>query len=278
MSAVLLALASSLAWGCADFWGGTLTRRAAALAVAAVSQAAGLVGLVVVWAAVGEPLEWRALWIGAIGGLGGGFGLACFYKALAIGTMSIVSPVAACGAALPLVAALAAGERPALVALAGAPVALAGAVLCSVQEHGSGVAQRRRAVLLASATAIGFGVFLWLLGVAGENGSPFSALLGARAGSLSLLLGVHLALRRVPQVPRALLLPVVAVGLLDTFANGLFATAAGLGLLSIVAVLGSLYPVATLALARVLHGERISKVQQGGVAVALLGVALVSAG
>ena len=278
MAAIFLALSSSLLWGIADFWGGTITRRIAVLAVATVSQAIGFAGLLALWAAIGEAPDGRAIWIGAVGGLGGGFGLACFYKALAIGTMSIVSPIAACGAALPLVVALATGERPAVIALAGAPIALAGAVLASLQEHGAGPGDRRQAVLLAVATALGFGVFLYLLGLAGNGGSTFSALFGARLGSLALLGGALVVLRRSPVIPRGSIAAVAGVGLIDVAANGLFVAASARGLLAIVAVLGSLYPVVTVVLAHVVHGERITRVQVAGVTVALVGVALVSAG
>lgn len=278
MAAVALALASSLVWGTADFWGGTLTKRLAALSVAALSQVAGFAGLLVVWAVVGEAPDGRALWLGALGGLGGGIGLACFYKALAIGTMSIVSPISACGAALPLAIALASGERPPLLALVGAPIALAGAVLASVEEHGAGPGGRRQALLLAGATAVGFGVFIYLLGLAGQGGSQFSGLVGARCGSLAILSLALLALRRVPGADQASLPALVAVGLLDTLANGLFVAASARGLLSIVAVLGSIYPVVTVVLAHVVHGERISRVQVAGVSVAFAGVALVTLG
>jgi drug/metabolite transporter (DMT)-like permease len=281
VAAIALALGSSLLWGAADFWGGTLTRRLAALAVASVSQVAGFAALLALWAVVGESVDTRAIWIGAIGGLGGGFGLACFYKALAIGTMSIVSPIAACGAAVPLAISLATGEHPAALALAGVPVALLGAVLASLPEHASGGdrgSRRQQAVLLAVATALGFGVFLYLLGLAGRDGSTFSALFGARLGSLALLGGALLALRRAPSIPRAALPAVVAVGIVDVAANGLYTAASARGLLSIVAVLGSLYPVVTVILAHLVHGERITKVQLAGVTVALVGVGLVSAG
>ena len=278
MAAIALALSSSLLWGIADFWGGTISRRIAALAVVTVSQAFGFAGLLALWAVVGGAPDGRAIWIGAIGGLAGGFGLACFYKALAIGTMSIVSPISACGAALPLVAALATGERPAIVALAGAPIALAGAVLASVQEHGAGPGRRRQAVLLALATAVAFGVFLYLLGLAGNGGSTFSALFGARLGSLTLLGCALVVLRRSPAIPRGSLAAVAAVGLVDVASNGLFVAASARGLLAIVVVLGSLYPVVTVVLAHLVHGERISRVQLGGITVALVGVALVSVG
>lgn len=278
LAGVVLALLSSLVWGSADFWGGTLTRRLAAISVAALSQVAGFAGLLAVWAVVGEAPDGRAIWLGAIGGIGGGVGLACFYKALAIGKMSIVSPISACGAAVPLVISLASGERPAVVAIVGAPIALGGAVLASVQEHSSGPGDRRQAVLLAGATAVGFGVFIYMLGLAGQGGSGFSALVGARLGSLSLLGLVLLALRRSPAIPRASLPAVAAVGLLDTAANGLFVAASARGLLSIVAVLGSVYPAVTLLLAHLVHGERITRVQRAGVGLAVIGVCMVSAG
>jgi len=278
LAAVVLALLSSLVWGSADFWGGTLTRRLAAISVAALSQVAGFGALLVVWAIVGETPDGHALWLGAIGGIGGGIGLACFYKALAIGKMSIVSPISACGAAVPLIISLASGERPAVVALVGAPVALGGAVLASIQEHAAGPGDRRQAVLLAAATALGFGVFIYLLGLAGQGGSTFSALVGARVGSLSLLAVLLLALRRSPRVPRGSLPAIAAVGVLDTLANGLFVAASARGLLSVVAVLGSVYPVVTLLLAQLVHGERITRVQRLGVGIAVVGVCLVSAG
>lgn len=128
------------------------------------------------------------------------------------------------------------------------------------------------------ATAVGFGVFLYLLGLAGNGGSAFSALFGARLGSLTLLGCALVLLRRSPAIPRGSLAAVAAIGLLDVAANGLFVAAGARGLLSIVAVLGSLYPVVTVMLAHLVHGERITRVQICGVTVARAGVALVSAG
>ena len=260
MAAVILALLSSLVWGSADFWGGTLTRRLAAISVAALSQVAGFGALLAVWAIVGEAPNGHAIWLGALGGIGGGLGLACFYKALAIGKMSIVSPVSACGAALPLIISLASGERPPLIALVGAPLALGGAVLASIQEHSTGPVSG----------AAG--------GVGGQGGSAFSALGGARLGSLSLLAALLLALRRSPRVPRGSLPAIAVVGVLDSLANGLFVAASARGLLSIVAVLGSVYPIVTLVLAHLVHGERITRAQRLGVGIAIVGVCLVSAG
>jgi drug/metabolite transporter (DMT)-like permease len=151
-------------------------------------------------------------------------------------------------------------------------------VLASVQEHSSGPGDRRQAVLLAAATALGFGLFIYMLGLAGQGGSGFSALVGARLGSLTLLGVLLVALRRSARVPRGSLPAIAAIGLLDTLANGLFVAASARGLLSVVAVLGSVYPVVTLVLAHLVHGERITRLQRAGVGVAVVGVCLVSAG
>src|SRR5580765_8081516 len=151
--AVLLALASSVAWGAADFAGGLASRRLPVLSVTVVSQAVGFVALLAVFAARGGGLDHRSLALGLLAGLGGGAGLAAFYKALSLGTMSIVSPLAACGALVPFVLSIATGERPSTIALAGAAAALAGAVLASVEERRAPAPDRVRAVALALVAA-----------------------------------------------------------------------------------------------------------------------------
>jgi len=80
------------------------------------------------------------------------------------------------------------------------------------------------------------------------------------------------------RIPRASLPAVVAVGVGDVSANALFALASGHGLLALVSVLGSLYPVVTLLLAYVLLSERLTRVQQAGVAIALTGVLAIATG
>jgi drug/metabolite transporter (DMT)-like permease len=277
MTAVILALGSSVLWGLADFSGGTVSRRLPLAAVTVFSQAAGLAALLVWLAVAGPHLDGRALWLGALGGIGGGIGLAAFYRGLAIGTMSIVSPVAACGAVVPVGLALAGGERPSRLALVGVVLGIGGAVLASFEEQAGRSGAGRQAVLMAVTAAVALGLFVYFLGRAGAHGETLSALLGARAGSLAVLAAGALVLRASLRLSRRALLPVVAIGLVDTGANALFALASSRGLLTVVAVLGSLYPVTTLLLAHVVHGERISPVQRLGVAVALIGIALVSA-
>jgi drug/metabolite transporter (DMT)-like permease len=200
-----------------------------------------------------------------------------FYRALAVGTISVVAPIAACGAVVPLLLALAGGDDPRAFALVGAVVALAGAVMASLEERSAEDAGRRDAVVLAATSAVLLGLFVYFLGRASQHGGAVSGLVGARIGSLALLAVWTIATRtRLTFGPRGLR-AVVAVGLMDVTANALFAIASRHGLLAIVSVLGSLYPVPTVVLAHVVLGERITTVQRVGVAVALIGVAAVGA-
>jgi drug/metabolite transporter (DMT)-like permease len=276
-AAALLALASSVAWGTADFSGGLLSRRLPTLSVTVVSQAAGFVALVVVFAARGG-LDGRSFWIGLLAGTAGGAGLAAFYQALALGTMSIVSPLVACGAVVPFGISIATGERPSAVALVGAVAALAGAVLASAEERRADAPARAQAVALALVAAGALGLFVYFLGLGSREGDALSTLLGARVGSLALLVVLALGRRAPLTVGRRFLLAVCAVGLCDVGANALFAAASSSGLLALVAVLGSLYPVTTVVLAHVVLHERLTRTQIGGVGIALAGVVALSAG
>jgi drug/metabolite transporter (DMT)-like permease len=275
-AALLLALASSVAWGAADFGGGLASRRQPALTVAVVSQAAGFAVLLAV-AVVRGGVEGRGLALGLVAGLGGGAGLAAFYKALSLGTMSIVSPLVACSAIVPFALSLATGERPSSLALAGAAAAVAGAILASAEERRSEAPERARSIALAVVAALALGLFVYFLGLGSRDANPLSALVGARIGSLSLLLVLTLARREPVVVARRYVVPVIAIGLCDVGANALFAAASTRGLLALVSVLGSLYPLTTILLAHVVLGERLTRAQVAGVATALAGVALVTA-
>src|SRR5207248_2373937 len=160
--ALVLALGSSVVWGAADFAGGSLTKRLPAFAVTVLSQAAGFVALVVAVLVRGE-IGWRSFALGLLAGIGGGAGLAAFYRALSLGTMSVVSPVVACGAVVPFAIALATGERPAVIALVGAAAALGGAVLASLEERRSESPERARAIALALVAAVALGLFVYFL-------------------------------------------------------------------------------------------------------------------
>jgi drug/metabolite transporter (DMT)-like permease len=131
--------------------------------------------------------------------------------------------------------------------------------------------------VLAIVAAGALGLFVYFLGLGSRQGDAISTLFGARVGSLGLLVSLALVRRASVRVPRATLPAVALVGLADVSANGLFAYASGHGLLALVSVLGSLYPVVTVILAHLLLGERLTRAQQAGVAIALAGVAAIAA-
>ena len=245
------------------------------LGVTLVSQAAGFVVLVVAVAVRGDVGS-RSFLIGLVSGVGGGLGLAAFYRALSLGTMSVVSPIAACGALVPFAVSIATGERPGRFALVGAVAALTGAVMASLEERRAEAPERGRAVVLALGAAVALGLFVYFLGLGSKDGDALSTLFGARVGSLTVLALVALAMRAPVRIPRRWLAAVAAVGLADVTANVLFALASRSGLLALVSVLGSLYPVVTVLLAHVLLGERLTRAQRIGVALALGGVAVIA--
>jgi drug/metabolite transporter (DMT)-like permease len=276
MVAIFLALAASLTWGTTDFAGGMLTRRLPLAGVTIISQASGFM-LLLVLLAFSRTVDGRSAWLGGIGGVALGIGLACFYAALARGTMSIVSPITACAAVVPVTLALAAGERPSTLALAGSGLALGGAILASFEEHTSVESGRSDAVGLAVAAALAFGVWIYFLGRGSHDGSALSTLLGARIGGLTVLLAWAIASRSGVRMAAGAASIVALVGLGDLAGSALFALATQHGLIAVVAILGSLFPVATVMLAHAVLRERISRVQQVGVAIALAGVAVVAA-
>src|SRR5438445_8980351 len=192
--------------------------------------------------------------------------------------MCVGSPIAACGAVGLFAIAIAAGERSSGRAVAGAAAALGGAVLASLEERRGDSPERARAVALAVVAAVALGLFVYFLGLGSREGDPLSTLTGARVASLGLLIAVAGARSSTLRLPRSGLGAVAAVGFADVAANGLFAYATGHGLLALVAVLGSLYPVVTVLLAHVLLGERLTRAQQVGIAVALAGVCAIAAG
>jgi drug/metabolite transporter (DMT)-like permease len=244
--------------------------------VTILSQAAGAVVLAAVVGVRGE-VGMRSFLLGLLAGAGGGVGLAAFYRALSLGTMSVVSPLVACGTVVPFGLAVATGERPSTLAAVGAVAALGGAVLASVEERRSTSADRARAVVLALVASVTLGLFIYFLGLGSRDGDALSTLAGARVGSLVLLLLLAATLRAPLRIPRASWLAVAGVGLADVTANVLFAFASAHGLLSLVSVLGSLFPIVTVVLAYILLGERLTRAQKLGISVALAGVITISA-
>lgn len=270
-----LALLSSLLWGSGDFLGGTLSRRLPAIAVVGWSQAAALVmfgaAAVVTGAWAVEPDYWP--WAVAAG-LTGPLGLVFFYTALARGTMGVVAPIAAMGVVVPVLAGLLAGDRPTAWQLVGVLVATTGAVLASGPEMGGGA--RSSAVLLAAAAGLCFGLVMLFMARGAET-SPLMTLVGMRVTCVTCLAVAAAVAGTLGGVGRTDTAALVAVGVLDGGANLSYSIASTSGLLTLVAVLASVYPAVTIVLARIVHGERLARVQHVGVAATLVGVVLIAA-
>lgn len=273
---VVLALLSSLLWGTSDFLGGTAAKRLQALVVVGASQAVALVALVPLVLLLGDRPE--HLWAGPAAGLTGLVGLGAFYAALAAGTMGVIAPIAASGATLPVLVGLVRGDQPSGLQLAGIAVALAGVVLASGPELTGGASARPLLLAVLSAVCFGSVAVLVAEGSKGGSGSIVTTLLVMRCSSVALA-GLVVALRRRPLGAALRDLPLLtAIGFGDVAANLTFGIASRSGLLSVVSVLASLYPVITVLLARQLQDERLRSVQVAGVVGTLGGVALLAAG
>ena len=289
MGALALALLSGLCWGSADFLGGLMTRRVGVLLVMAIGQGAGLVITGLLIAVVGDPMpERQYLVYGASGGVAGAIGLAALYQALAIGPMSVVAPTAALSVTVPVLIGIAQGDRPAPLQAAGMVCAIVGIVLAAREadptdiEGGEEPPSRRGwrgpGLPLALVAALFLGLLVASLDAAGE-GSAVWAAFSVRVVSVPLFVGAALIWRTHERVPtRRETGTLVAIGAVDNLANVSFALASRTGMLALVSVLGSLYPVSTVLLARGFLHERLSRLQTTGVATAFVGVALIALG
>jgi drug/metabolite transporter (DMT)-like permease len=276
-----LALLASVLWGTSDFLGGTASRRMPASGVVAVSQAFALAGLLVValvGGSFGDPTGYVGWALAA--GLVGLVALTAFYAALASGRMGVVAPIAALGVVVPVVVGIAQGDRPNVWQGLGVVLAFVGVVLASgpeLRHDGVGERPSRRPYYLAAVAAVGFGAVLVCV-AHGARSSTVMTLLVMRATSVGVFVTAALA-GRVSLATRPADVPLlVAVGAGDVGANAAMAVASTSGLLSIVAVLSSLYPAVTVLLARPVHGERLMLVQSAGVLAALAGVTLIASG
>jgi drug/metabolite transporter (DMT)-like permease len=275
-----LGLTSSLCWGVSDFIGGLSARRLPLLFVMVSSQAVGLAVVIGVVAIRGTGAPALVRLLPAVGGgLAGIAALTGFYRALAIGTMSVVAPIAATGVSVPVVVGIARGDHPAASQLVGIVIAVIGVVLAS-REHGPGIEDggaSRASVALALLAAAGFGCYF--VGVqSSARADPMWALLASRVAGVALLLVVAAVQGGIAVARPGRLWPLALMGVLDVSATGLYAVATRHGLLSVVSVAASLYPLATVLLARVVLGERVRRVQELGIAAALAGVVLMAAG
>jgi drug/metabolite transporter (DMT)-like permease len=246
--------------------------------VLAVSQPAGLVLIAVLIPLLGaDPIPADKLLIAFLAGAASLGGLGAFYAAMAMGTVSVVAPIAALGVVVPVAVGLAEGESPAAIQLIGLIPAMAGVVILSYEENPRHAAVARRSIILAIVAGLGFGVFFTGLDAAAAD-KPGWAILAVRVGGVTTVAAALLVTRPRLDGVRAALGVLIVIGAFDVLANGLFAVASTMGVLPVVAVGGSMYPAFTVALAHGVLGERLASVQWAGVVLALLGVAMIAAG
>src|SRR5919109_2230585 len=276
MLAVALALGASATWGLADFFGPLKGRALGPLRVLVWAQLGGLTAIATIVAIRGDGPADDAALLAVPAAVSGTLGLYAYYQGMRVGAMSIVAPIAGVSAIVPVAVGLASGDRPSPWQGAGIACALTGVFLAS-REPGRTERRLAAGVGLALFAALGFGCYFPPMHAAGEADFWWAALL-FRITSTSVILTAAL-IRRPPLVVRGFDLPLIMlVGVGDMTGNLLFAAASAQGLVSIVSVLASLYPIVTVLLARIVLGERVARSQEAGVALTLTGVALIAAG
>jgi drug/metabolite transporter (DMT)-like permease len=272
---ILLGLAAALLYGGSDFGGGLASRRFGPVPVTVIGSA---VATVLAWAALilagGPGPSLRPVAWGLVSGLAGGIGTLVLYRGLARGQMSVVGPLSAVGAAVvPVLAGIALGERPGILAVAGVLVALPAIVL--VAASGSVRGQLGAGLIDGLVAGLAFGILFVGLAQAGRNAGLWPVAC-EQTGALLPVLAVAIKSRVPLRIPvRAAGLPVLAG------ASGMAATltyfyATHFSMLAIAAVLVSLYPGVTVLLARVVLHERFSPAQRAGLGLCALAIAAIA--
>jgi len=277
--ASLLAILSSILWGTSDFEGGRLSKKHAPLAVLGFTQVLGLVFGIFLMLASGA---WSAQALGSggylvpgiIAGLFGYFGLFCLYAGLSTGRMGVVSPISSMGAIVPLTYALINGDKLSTITTIGVVLALVGVFCASGPELSQGLPLKP--LLLAIGAALGFGTALTSMSI-GSQSSALMTMVSMRGATFFVTIAIALKFRTMGGFTKKEYPSLIFIGVADFLANVLLGVACTKGLVSIAMVLGSLFPIATALLAFKFLRERLQRVQYIGIALAVAGVALISA-
>ena len=277
--ASLLALLSSAMWGTADFFAGRLSKKHHPFAVLGFSQVFGLiVGILIVvvsgnWQ--GKVLGFDGFLIpGALAGLFGYIGLACLYEGLSTGRMGVVSPISSLSTVIPLAYALITGDVLSAITLVGVAIALVGVFCASGPELSQGLPLKP--ILLALGAAAGFGLALTFIAI-GSQSSALLTMVSMRGASFFVTISLVIKFRTAGKFSKKDMPALIFIGAADFLANLLLGIACTKGLVSVAMVFGSLYPIATAVLAYKFLHERLLKVQYLGIALAVIGVSIISA-
>jgi len=281
--AFALALLSSVLWGSADFQAGQLSKKHQAFAVLGVTQLFGLAFGIVMMFATGESdavafgsdgFFSGYFWPGAFAGIFGYIGLVCLYTGLSTGRMGVVSPISSLGAVVPVFFALIGGEELSQGRWLGVVIALAGAFFASGPEVSQGFPLKP--VALAFGAAFSFGTCLTFISI-GSDSSALMTMVTMRATTAIFTICLAIKFRSTGGFKLTDSPSLIFIGVADFLANFTLGLATQHGLVSLVMVLGSLYPVVTVLLAFKLLHERLHKVQYVGIFLAVTGVAILSA-
>lgn len=280
MLAIALALGSSACYGMSNFLGPQLARRHTLASVLMISQVAALLASAVfLVASGGRNLPSSDMWLAFLAGAGNAGGLIGFYIAAELGPLSVAAPIGAVGAIVPVIWGLSTGDSLKVTQAAGLLLAMGGAALAARRpryspSQTSRYSDPRASAIWAAGSAVAFGIFLTALPEASAHGQAW-ALFDARLGVVILVaLWARRELRAITISRKSALLSVP--GLLLITGTLLYTTAAAHGQLSLVSVLGSLFPVVTVGLGMALLQERLSRAQVVGVAAALSGIVLIA--
>ena len=277
--ASLLALLSSAMWGTADFFAGRLSKKHHPFAVLGVSQIFGLVVGILIVVVSGS---WQGIVLGfdgflipgALAGLFGYIGLACLYEGLSTGRMGVVSPISSLSTVIPLAYALITGDVLSTITLVGVAIALVGVFCASGPELSQGLPLKP--ILLALGAAAGFGLALTFIAI-GSQSSALLTMVAMRGATFFVTISLAIKYRTTGKFSKKNMPILIFIGAADFLANLLLGIACTKGLVSVAMVFGSLYPIATAVLAYKFLQERLLKVQYLGIALAVIGVSIISA-
>jgi drug/metabolite transporter (DMT)-like permease len=274
LTPLLLALGASIAWGVSDFVGPLISRTWGTLRVMFWAQIGGCAGIALAVAVRGQgPESWKVVFA-VLASIAGTLGLYAYYRGMATGAMSVVAPIAGASAVIPVVFGVLSGDKPSGWQVAGIAFALVGVALASI-EHSEGNAKLATGVGLALLAARGFGLYFPPMHVAGKADFWWASFL-FRATALLIVSLAVVVQRPALRMPRKALLIALAAGIGDMIGNALFAASSSGGLVSLTAVLASLYPIVTVLLAAAILHERVASFQKVGIVLTLTGVVLIS--
>ncbi|WP_405476330.1 EamA family transporter [Streptomyces sp. NBC_00009] len=276
MIALLLALGSSLSYGCADFLGGLGARKAHVLRTVMIAAPASLAVELLLWPFLGASFSTGALAWGAASGVASAAAFALLYKTLAIGPMNVLSPITALvSAMLPVAVGLLQGEHLGTAGLIGLPLALTAVILVSTGSGTGSARPSRTALLLAFGAGAAIALQLIFLHQAPSDSGVAPLIIGRAVSTTVTLAAAGIMYRKLgPEKPAYAMS--AAAGVLDSVANLLFLFAARNGDLAVVAVITALYPAGTVLLARRVLAERIHRGQLAGLGAAAAAVSLLA--